>query len=95
MAVSPSMAQASSKKQRHLKEYPLRGNEIVDNVVCLCAVNLYLHGIGGDECSITAKSRWRSFSYEELIARDKTNLEIFWLKDESLEDTENLPPPEV
>jgi type I restriction enzyme M protein len=30
-----------------------------------------------------------------LIARDKTNLDIFWLKDESLEDTENLPPPEV
>jgi len=31
----------------------------------------------------------------ELIARDKTNLDIFWLKDEALEDTENLPPPEV
>lgn len=27
--------------------------------------------------------------------RDKTNLDIFWLKDESLEDSENLPPPEV
>ena len=32
---------------------------------------------------------------EELIARDKTNLDIFWLRDESLEDTDNLPPPEV
>ena len=39
--------------------------------------------------------RWRCFNYDELIARDKTNLDIFWLKDESLEDTENLPPPEV
>jgi type I restriction enzyme M protein len=39
--------------------------------------------------------RWRSFTYDELIARDKTNLDIFWLKDESLEDTENLPAPEV
>ncbi len=39
--------------------------------------------------------RWRSFDYEELIARDKTNLDIFWLKDDSLEDTENPPPPEV
>ena len=38
---------------------------------------------------------WKSFSYDELVARDKTNLDIFWLKDESLEDTENLPPPEV
>jgi type I restriction enzyme M protein len=39
--------------------------------------------------------RWKSFTYDELIARDKTNLDIFWLKDESLEDTENLPAPEV
>ncbi len=41
------------------------------------------------------KERWKSFTYNELIARDKTNLDIFWLKDESLEDTENLPPPDV
>jgi len=39
--------------------------------------------------------RWESFKYDELIARDKTNLDIFWLKDDSLEDTENLPAPEV
>ena len=39
--------------------------------------------------------RWKSFTYDELIARDKTNLDIFWLNDESLEDTENLPAPEV
>jgi len=48
-------AQASSKKeQRHLKENALRGNDIVDSVVRLCAMNLYLHGIGGDECPVTA-----------------------------------------
>lgn len=39
--------------------------------------------------------RFRAFKYDELIARDKANLDIFWLKDESLEDTENLPAPEV
>lgn len=39
--------------------------------------------------------RWKSFKYDELIAWDKTNLDIFWLKDESLEDTENLPAPKV
>ena len=37
----------------------------------------------------------RVFDYEELAGRDKTNLDIFWLKDDSLEDTENLPEPEV
>jgi type I restriction enzyme M protein len=39
--------------------------------------------------------RWKSFTYDELIARDKTNLDIFWLKDDSLEDTDNLPAPDV
>ena len=39
--------------------------------------------------------RWRSYDYSELIARDKTNLDIFWLKDKTLEDSENLPAPEI
>jgi type I restriction enzyme M protein len=39
--------------------------------------------------------RFRRFSYEELIARDKANLDIAWLKDDSLEDPDNLPAPEV
>jgi type I restriction enzyme M protein len=39
--------------------------------------------------------RWRAYGYDELVARDKASLDIFWLKDESLEDSENLPPPDV
>ncbi|MDH7604562.1 MAG: class I SAM-dependent DNA methyltransferase [Melioribacter sp.] len=39
--------------------------------------------------------RWRSFSYEEIMQRDKVNLDIFWIKDESLEDSENLPDPDI
>ena len=39
--------------------------------------------------------RWRSFSYDELIARDKANLDITWLKDDSLGDLDNLPTPDV
>lgn len=37
--------------------------------------------------------RFRCFGYDELIARDKMNLDIFWLKDLSLEDSANLPQP--
>ena len=37
----------------------------------------------------------RSFTYDELVARDKVNLDIFWLRDESLEDSANLPSPDV
>jgi type I restriction enzyme M protein len=39
--------------------------------------------------------RWRKFSYEEILARDKTNLDIFWLKDKSLADLDNLPDPDI
>jgi hypothetical protein len=39
--------------------------------------------------------RWRAYSYEEIMARDKVNLDIFWLRDESLEDTDNLPDPDI
>ena len=39
--------------------------------------------------------RWRAFNYEELLQRDKVSLDIFWLKDESLEGADNLPDPEI
>lgn len=43
----------------------------------------------------TPEGRWRAYSYDELVARDKTSLDIFWLKDESLADSDNLPAPGV
>ena len=39
--------------------------------------------------------RFKKFTYEELIARDKANLDIFWLKDDSVEDVAKLPAPEI
>jgi type I restriction enzyme M protein len=42
-----------------------------------------------------ANGRWRAYSYDELMARDKASLDIFWLKDDSLADSDNLPPPDV
>ena len=39
--------------------------------------------------------RWRAFEYDDLINRDKASLDIFWLKDESLEESENLPDPGI
>ena len=39
--------------------------------------------------------RFKAFTYEEILARDKANLDIIWLKDDSLEDAANLPAPEV
>jgi type I restriction enzyme M protein len=39
--------------------------------------------------------RFKRFTYEELLARDKVSLDVTWLRDETLEDTDNLPPPGV
>jgi type I restriction enzyme M protein len=38
---------------------------------------------------------FKPFAYEDLLKRDKVNLDIFWLRDESLEDSANLPDPDV
>ena len=40
------------------------------------------------------EGRWRSYDYEEIIAHDKTSLDLFWLKDQSLTDLDDLPEPE-
>jgi len=42
-----------------------------------------------------SEGRWRCFEYDDLIKRDKVNLDIFWLKDKSLEDSDDLPEPDV
>ena len=39
--------------------------------------------------------RWRKYSYDEIIARDKTSLDIFWLQDENVIDLDNLPEPDI
>ncbi len=39
--------------------------------------------------------RWRPYAVDEIFARDKVSLDLFWLRDESLEDSANLPDPHV
>ena len=39
--------------------------------------------------------RFNAFTYDELAKRDKVNLDIFWLKDDALEESANLPAPEI
>ena len=36
-----------------------------------------------------------AFRYEQLVRREHANLDIFWLKDDSLEDAADLPAPDV
>ena len=45
-------------------------------------------------CRYQSQGRWCKFTSDEIIARDKTSLDITWLKDKSLADLDNLPDPD-
>jgi type I restriction enzyme M protein len=69
-----------------LKTNPLKRADLDDFVSCYHAENRHVR---------KETERFKSFSFEDLLKRDKVNLDIFWLKDESLEDSANLPDPDV
>lgn len=69
-----------------LKTNPLKYDDLTDFVSCFNADNRHER---------KENDRFRVFTYDELMQRDKVSLDIFWLKDDSLEDSANLPAPEV
>ena len=75
-----------------LKKNPMKFEDLLDFVQCYNPENRYQRQETWSEEN--PQGRWRKFSYDEIIARDKTSLDIFWLKDESLTDLENLPDPD-
>ncbi len=76
-----------TNKHFTLKKSPLRRDDLDDFVAS------YLPGHPRDER--VESERWNAFTYDELLARDKVNLDITWLRDESLEDAADLPAPDV
>ena len=75
-----------TNKHFTLKENPLKRSDLDDFVACYNPKNHHER---------KESERFKSFSYEDLLKRDKLNLDIFWLKDESLEDSANLPDPNI
>ena len=69
-----------------MKQDPLR-REHLDEFV-----DVYKPGNRGKR---KESERFKAFTYDEIIARDKANLDIIWLKDDSLEDAADLPAPEI
>lgn len=69
-----------------LKTKPMRYEDLEDFIECYHPENR--HQRNETEC-------FRKFSYDEIITRDKTSLDIFWLKDDSLEDLDSLPDPDT
>lgn len=68
-----------------LKERPLK-REHLDDFVAVARLT--------DRAKRMETERFRKFAYADLVKRDKLNLDIFWLKDSSLEDPDSLPPPD-
>jgi len=69
-----------------LKTNPLRYEDLKDFIKCYNPEN---------RMERKETERFKAFTYDELMQRDKVSLDIFWLKDESLEDSENLPSPDI
>lgn len=76
-----------------LKKNPLNVNDLKDFVTCYHPTNRHKRNETWSETN--PEGRWRKFSYEEITTRDKTSLDITWLKDKSLADLDNLPDPDV
>lgn len=76
-----------------LKEHPLIRGDLDEFVQCYNPQNRHERTPTWSEEN--PNGRWRRYSIDDLLARDKVNLDIFWLRDESLEDSANLPAPDV
>jgi type I restriction enzyme M protein len=75
-----------------LKRKPMRFEDLADFVACYNPRNRHARKETWHP-ETNPEGRWRKFRYEEIVARDKTSLDIFWLKDKSLADLDNLPDP--
>jgi len=76
-----------------LKKKPLRFDDLTDFIACYNPENRHERVETWHEQN-NPEGRWRKFDYDQLITRDKTSLDIFWLKDKSLADLDNLPEPD-
>ena len=76
-----------------LKQHPMTDADLLDFIACYNPENRYERKeTWSDE---NPDGRWRRFSVDEILKRDKTSLDIFWIKDKSLADLDNLPDPDV
>lgn len=76
-----------------LKKNPIKLDDLKDFIVCYNADNRHKR-TETFNAETNPEGRWRRFTYDEIVARDKTSLDITWLKDKSLADLDNLPDPE-
>ena len=76
-----------------LKQHPMTDTDLEDFVCCYYPENRHQRKATWSEEN--PDGRWRRFSVKEILERDKCSLDIFWIKDKSLADLDNLPEPDV
>lgn len=76
-----------------LKQNPMKDADLEDFVQCYNPENRHQRKETWSEDN--PDGRWRRYSIDDILARDKTSLDIFWIKDKSLADLDNLPSPDV
>ena len=76
-----------------LKQHPMSDDDLKDFISCYNPTNRYKRKETWSEKN--PDGRWRRFGVDEILKRDKTSLDIFWIKDKSLADLDNLPDPET
>ena len=76
-----------------LKQHPMTDADLDDFIACYNPQNRYERKETWSEDN--PDGRWRKFSVEDILKRDKKSLDIFWIKDKSLADLDNLPSPDV
>ena len=76
-----------------LKQHPMTDADLLDFIACYNPENRHERKETWSEEN--PDGRWRRFSVDEILKRDKTSLDIFWIKDKSLADLDNLPDPDV
>ncbi|MDA8404583.1 MAG: N-6 DNA methylase, partial [Desulfobacteraceae bacterium] len=77
-----------------LKKNPLKLEDLKDFIECYHPENINKRQ-ETYHSETNPEGRWRRFAHEEILARDKTSLDITWIKDKSLTDLDNLPDPDV
>ena len=75
-----------TNKHFTLKTRPLATSDLREFIDCYHPADRHVR---------RASERFRYFAYDDLVARDKASLDIFWLKDDSLDNLDDLPPPDV
>ena len=75
-----------------LKQHPMTDTDLGDFIRCYNPENRHQRSETWSEDN--PDGRWRRFSVQEILERDKTSLDIFWIKDQTLTDLDNLPEPD-